>query len=208
MLSQLICVIIILHILMSKMKESFMYIVVGLGNPGKRFEGTRHNVGFEAIDLLAHRHDIKVDKIKHKALIGEGFIGTEKVMLVKPQTFMNLSGESVMKICEYHKVDISRLIVVFDDVDTDFGKIRIRKKGSAGTHNGMRNIIYLLQKDEFPRVRIGIGKSERIPLADFVLQRFNVSEGKEIAQSIEKAADAVRTIVLEGADRAMNLYNG
>lgn len=185
-----------------------MYVIVGLGNPGSRYDKTRHNVGFATIDLLGNKHGIKINKIKYKAVVGEGMIGDEKVLLVKPQTFMNLSGESVFRICEYHKLSMDRLIVVYDDVDTDLGKIRVRKKGSAGTHNGMRNIIYMLGKDEFPRVRIGIGKSDRIPLKDYVLQRFDAEEAVYITDSIKKSAEAVESIMKEGTDRAMNLFNG
>jgi PTH1 family peptidyl-tRNA hydrolase len=138
-----------------------MYIIVGLGNPGKKYENTKHNIGFITLDLLAERNDIKINKIKHKALVGEGFISGLKVLLVKPQTFMNLSGNSVREVMEYYKEDIEKLIVVYDDVDIPMGRLRIRKKGSAGTHNGMKSIIYDLQDDGFPRVRIGIGKERR-----------------------------------------------
>lgn len=185
-----------------------MYVIVGLGNPGKRYDKTRHNVGFDVIDILGKTHGIKINKIKYKAIVGEGIIGDEKVLLVKPQTFMNLSGESVFRICEYHKLPMDRLIVIYDDVDTELGKIRVRKKGSAGTHNGMRNIIYMLGKDEFPRVRIGIGKPERIPLSDYVLQKFNAEESIYINDSIKKSSEAVEWIIKEGTDRAMNLFNG
>lgn len=185
-----------------------MYVIVGLGNPGNRYDKTRHNVGFATIDLLGNKLGIKINKIKYKAVVGEGMIGEEKILLVKPQTFMNLSGESVFRICEYHKLPMDRLIVIYDDVDTDLGKIRVRKKGSAGTHNGMRNIIYMLGKDDFPRVRIGIGKSERIPIKDYVLQRFDAEEAVYIADSIKKSAEAVECIIKEGTDRAMNLFNG
>lgn len=185
-----------------------MFIIVGLGNPGKKYDGTRHNVGFDCIDMLAMQHQILVNKIKFKALIGEGVIEGHPVILVKPQTFMNLSGESVLKIMQFYKLSPENLIVVYDDVDTDFGKIRIRKKGSAGTHNGMRHIVYLLQRDDFPRVRIGIGKSDRIPLHDFVLQRFNTADSKIAQESIQKAADAVASILKENIDQAMNHFNG
>lgn len=185
-----------------------MYVIVGLGNPGAKYAKTRHNVGFDAIDKLAERHGIKVNKIKFKALVGEGSINGEKVMLVKPQTFMNLSGETVHKIFNYHKIPIDKLIVIYDDVDTEFAKLRIRMKGSAGTHNGMRHIIYMLQKDDFPRVRIGIGKSERIPLRDFVLQKFTKEEMEFMDIAIDRAAKSVETILLDGIEKAMNAYNG
>ncbi|MBS7527255.1 aminoacyl-tRNA hydrolase [Fusibacter paucivorans] len=185
-----------------------MYIIVGLGNPGKKYAGTRHNVGFELLDQLAEAHGIKVDKIKFKALIGEGFIGSEKVVLVKPQTFMNLSGESVREVMHFYKVDETKLIVLYDDIDTAFGKLRIRKKGSAGTHNGMRNIIYLLQTDGFPRIRIGIGSPERGDLRDFVLNRFSKDERAEMALTLERAGKAIALIVDGNVDGAMNQFNG
>lgn len=184
-----------------------MYIIVGLGNPGKQYEHTRHNVGFLTIDDLADKHNIKVNKIKHKALIGEGFIGREKVLLVKPQTFMNLSGRSVREIIEYYKVDPDKLIVIYDDVDIEVGKVRIRKKGSAGTHNGMRSILYDIQTDLFPRVRIGIGKDERIELGSYVLSKFKKEEIDAIKKSIIDSAQAVEVFIQHGIDKAMNEYN-
>ena len=185
-----------------------MYIIVGLGNPGKKYEGTRHNVGFELIDRLASDSGISVDKIKFKALIGEGQIEGEKVILVKPQTFMNLSGETVYQIMQFYKLTADNLVVIYDDIDTDFGKLRIRKKGSAGTHNGMRHIIYLLQNDSFPRVRIGIGKPVRGDLKDFVLRRFDKDESAEMELVYEKACKAVKMIVSGDVDNAMNQFNG
>lgn len=185
-----------------------MYVIVGLGNPGKKYDLTRHNVGFDVIDRLAARHGISVSKIKYKALVGEGVIKGEKVLLVKPQTYMNLSGETVQSICNYFQLPMENLIVVYDDVDTDFAKLRIRKKGSAGTHNGMRNIIYLLQKDDFPRVRIGIGKSNQLPLRDFVLQKFSKDEMIEMDSALDGAASAVETILSDGIEIAMNRFNG
>ena len=131
-----------------------MYIIVGLGNPGKKFEHTRHNAGFDAIDRLADKHGIKIDKLKHKALIGEGRINSEKVVLVKPQTYMNLSGESIVSVCQFFKPEYDHLIVMYDDIDLDVGKLRIRKKGSAGSHNGMKSIIKSISTQEFPRIRI------------------------------------------------------
>ena len=137
-----------------------MYIIAGLGNPGKKYENTRHNMGFLAVDLLAEKYDIRIDKIKFKALVGEGRIAGQKVLLVKPQTFMNLSGQSIVEIMNFYKEDVENLIVIYDDIDIPTGTIRIRKKGSAGTHNGMRNIVYLLGDDGFPRIRVGIGATD------------------------------------------------
>ncbi|MCT4565965.1 MAG: aminoacyl-tRNA hydrolase [Maledivibacter sp.] len=184
-----------------------MYVVVGLGNPGKKYAGTRHNVGFEVVDYLAYRNNIELKKIKHKALIGEGIIDGKKVMLVKPQTFMNLSGQSVSEICEYYKIDTSKLIVIYDDIDIDLARIRIRKKGSSGTHNGMRNIIYLLRQDDFPRIRIGIGRPIHGDLVNYVIGKFSEGEKEDILLSIKLSAEAVESIISEGMDKAMNKYN-
>lgn len=189
-------------------RSTLMYVIVGLGNPGKKYDGTRHNVGFDCIDYLSEKHQIPVNKIKHKALIGEGMIEGEKVVLVKPQTFMNLSGETVLSLVKFYGLGLENLIVVYDDIDTDFAKLRIRKKGSAGTHNGMRHIIYLLKDDQFPRVRIGIGKSDVIPLKDYVLMRFNKTEQVEMMATIKNAGEAIEAIVLHDVDKAMNAFNG
>jgi PTH1 family peptidyl-tRNA hydrolase len=185
-----------------------MYIIVGLGNPGKKYEGTRHNIGFEAIDYLARKHNIPVKKMKHKALLGEGTIGSEKVVLVKPQTYMNLSGESVTNILKFYKVSVDKLIVVYDDIDIDPGKIRIRPKGSAGTHNGMRNIIFLLKQDNFARIRIGVGKSAVIPLEKFVLSGFRKDEISLMEEAVSRGVEAIETWVKDDLDLAMNRYNG
>ncbi len=186
-----------------------MYVVVGLGNPGKQYEKTRHNVGFNVIDILAKENDISVTKIKHKALIGEGRIGTEKVLLVKPQTYMNLSGETLIDIYNYYKVDMENIIVIYDDIDLDVGKIRIRKKGSGGTHNGMRSIIKCLGSNEFPRIRVGVSKP--LPgqdLANFVLSRFKKEEEADLEEGLEKAYRSVEAMIKDNIDVAMNKYNG
>ncbi|HBG5344939.1 TPA: aminoacyl-tRNA hydrolase [Clostridioides difficile] len=186
-----------------------MYVVVGLGNPGKKYEKTRHNVGFDVIDILAKEYNISVTKIKHKALIGEGRVGTEKVLLVKPQTYMNLSGETLIDIYKYYKVDLSNIVVVYDDIDLDVGKIRIRKKGSGGTHNGMKSITKCLGSNDFPRVRVGVSKPEvGQDLADFVLSRFRKEESDNINEALEKAAYAIDSIIRENIDMSMNKYNG
>lgn len=184
-----------------------MYVIVGLGNPGKKYDGTRHNVGFEAIEYLGYKNNIEINKIKHKALIGKGMIKGKKVMLVKPQTFMNLSGESLREILEYYDIDLSKLVVLYDDIDIDLGRLRIRKKGSAGTHNGMKNIIYLLQNDKFPRIRIGIGAPGNKGLIPHVLGKFGKDEKEDILISIRSAAEAVECMLEEGIDKAMNQYN-
>ena len=186
-----------------------MYVVVGLGNPGKQYERTRHNVGFDVIDILAKEYGISVSKIKHKALIGEGRIGSEKVLLVKPQTYMNLSGETLIDIYNYYKVDMENIIVVYDDIDLDVGKIRIRKKGSGGTHNGMRSITKCLGSNDFPRVRVGVSKPRPgQDLADFVLSRFRKEESDDVELGLEKAAKAVDVMIKDNVDLAMNKYNG
>ncbi len=184
-------------------------VIAGLGNPGNKYENTRHNVGFSTIDLLSSKHGIKVNKLKHKALTGEGTIAGERVLLVKPQTFMNLSGECIRDIAEWYKLPMDNIIIVYDDVDLPVGTVRIRPKGSSGTHNGMKSVIYQLQSDEFPRIRIGIGKApEGWDLADYVLSRFSADETGAIRESIERAADAAAAIVASGVSAAMNQYNG
>lgn len=185
-----------------------MFAIIGLGNPGARYAGTRHNIGFEVVDYIARQKGIKVAKIKHKALLGECTIAGERVLLVKPQTYMNLSGESVRSIIEFYKIPLTHVLVVYDDVDLDTGSIRIRMKGSSGTHNGMRNILLHLKSEAFPRIRIGIGKSDHLPLADYVLQRFLPTEIKIMEDAVIKSAEAVESFVSEGIERAMNRYNG
>ena len=185
-----------------------MYVIVGLGNPGRKYENTRHNIGFITIDYLADELGIKVNKLKHKALVGEGRISGQKVLLVKPQTFMNLSGQSVREIVAYYKTELSQLIVIYDDIDIEKGSVRIRKKGSAGTHNGMKSIIYDLGEDSFPRVRIGIGTSGGAPLVDHVIGNFTKEEVPLMEKAVQRAAKGVISIVEDGIDMAMNKYNG
>lgn len=184
-----------------------MIVIAGLGNPGKKYENTRHNMGFLTIDRIAEKNDIKVNKIKHRALVGDGFISGHKVLLVKPQTYMNLSGESLREVMNYYNIDIEDLIVIYDDFDIETGSLRIRKKGSAGSHNGMKSVIYQLKDDGFPRVRVGIGKSGSLDWKDFVLGKVGGAESDAISQAISNAADAVECIISEGIDIAMNKYN-
>lgn len=184
-----------------------MIVIAGLGNPGKKYENTRHNMGFLTIDRIAEKNDIKVNKIKHRALVGDGFISDHKVLLVKPQTYMNLSGESLREVMNYYNVDIEDLIVIYDDFDIETGSLRIRKKGSAGSHNGMKSVIYQLKNDGFPRVRVGIGKSGSLDWKDFVLGKVGGAESDAISQAISNAADAVECMISEGIDIAMNKYN-
>jgi len=186
-----------------------LFVIAGLGNPGRKYEDTRHNIGFRAIDYLSVKYGIGVNRLKHKALIGDGIINGERVMLVKPQTFMNLSGESISEIVEWYKLPVKNLIVIYDDVDLPLGTIRIRPKGSSGTHNGMKSVIYHLQSDEFPRIRIGIGNApEEWDLADYVLGKFSPEEVGIIAKSVERAAEAAAVAIQSGIETAMNLYNG
>ena len=185
-----------------------LFVVVGLGNPGKNYVGTRHNVGFDTIDLLSHRNNIKINKIKFKSVYGEGFIGKEKVILLKPQTYMNNSGMAVLDVYKFYKLPIQNMIIIVDDVDIEFGTIRIRKQGSAGSHNGLKSIICNLNRDDFPRVKIGIGKKrQEQDLADFVLSRFSKDERVVIDEAITEAALAIETIITYSIDKAMNEFN-
>lgn len=185
-----------------------MYIVVGLGNPGSRYSGTRHNVGFEVLDYMAEKHGVKLNKIKYKSLYNEVVIAGEKVILLKPQTYMNRSGEAVLEISRFYKVPVENIVVVQDDIDIKFGSLRIRQKGSAGSHNGMKSIIGLLGDDKFPRVKIGVGKSQPgEDLAEFVLGRFKPDERPIIDELVEKAGDSIECFIDQGIDVAMNKYN-
>lgn len=184
-----------------------MFIIAGLGNPGKRYAATKHNVGFITLDIIAEKHNIKIDKIKFKALVGEGIISGQKVLLVKPQTFMNNSGDSIREVVEYYKIEPEHLIVVYDDVDIKMGRLRIRKGGSAGTHNGMRSIIYNLGFDIFPRVKVGIGGERKKDLANYVLGGFAKEEKKMMEDAVIRAASSIECIIEHGIDRAMNEYN-
>ena len=184
-----------------------MFVIVGLGNPGRKYENTKHNVGFVTIDRLSEKHGIKVNKIKHKALVGEGFIAGKKVMLVKPQTYMNLSGESVREIVQYYDIEPEDLMVIYDDVDIALGNLRIRKKGSAGTHNGMKSIIYNLQFDNFPRLRLGIGMEKKVDMINFVMTGFAGEEKKKIEAAIDQSVSALSTWLEKGIDMAMSEYN-
>ena len=186
-----------------------MYVIAGLGNPGAKYENTRHNIGFMAVDAIAAKNHISVQEKKHKALLGKGMLGSEKVLLVKPQTFMNLSGESIREIIDYYKIEEkTELIVISDDISLAPGALRIRKKGSAGGHNGLKNIILHLGHDEFQRIRRGVGeKPAGYDLADYVLGHFNEDDRALIAKSVEQAAQAAEVMITEGADKAMNLFN-
>ncbi|MGF6374977.1 PTH1 family peptidyl-tRNA hydrolase [Clostridiales Family XIII bacterium PM5-7] len=184
-----------------------MFVIAGLGNPGKKYENTRHNIGFITIDQLASKHDIKVDKLKFKALVGEGRIAGQKVVLVKPQTYMNLSGESIREIIHFYKLEPEQLIVIYDDIDIETGSVRIRKFGSAGTHNGMKSVVYQLQSDRFPRIRIGMGSEKKGDLANFVTGGFSKEEVSILEEAVSRSVNAVECIIESGIDIAMNQYN-
>lgn len=186
-----------------------MYIIVGLGNPGKEYANTRHNIGFDVIDKLAEQENISVLEKKHNAIIGKGYVAGQKCVLAKPQTFMNLSGESVRQLIDYYKVDeTDELIVISDDISLDVGQLRIRKKGSAGGHNGLKNIIAHLSHDTFVRIKMGVGeKPKGWDLADYVLGHFSTEERKVMDEAAGRAADAIRMIITQDADAAMNEYN-
>ena len=183
------------------------FIIAGLGNPGRKYENTRHNLGFITIDKIAEDNSISVKKIKFKSLVGEGVIGSDKVILMKPQTFMNNSGEALREIVNFYKVPPENLIVIYDDFDIPIGSIRVRKFGSAGTHNGMRSVIRLLGFDNFPRIRIGIDSTIKNDLIDFVTGGFRKEEVPLLEEAVTNGAAAAETIVTKGIDLAMNRYN-
>lgn len=187
-----------------------MYLIAGLGNPDKKYEATRHNIGFETIDLLAHKTGIKLNKIKHKAVLGDGIIAGEKVIVAKPQTYMNLSGESIRDIVNFYKIPVENVIVICDDINLETGRIRIRPKGSDGGHNGLKSIIYQLANDGFIRIRMGVGapKHEDYNLADYVLGKFSKEEIELLTPVAEKVTQAVELIIKEDVSRAMNKFNG
>lgn len=194
---------------MMHFEEDTMYIIVGLGNPGKDYVGTRHNVGFSVIDELADRYNISVDTLKHKGMIGKGVIDGNKVILVKPTTYMNLSGECVREVMDYYKTDIEDLIVVFDDISLEPGKLRLRAKGSAGGHNGIKSLIAHLGTQEFMRVKFGVGdKPKGWDLADWVLGHFKPEDMVAVNDGVKKACEAIVCIMNEGVESGMNRFNG
>ena len=186
-----------------------MYIIVGLGNPESKYNGTRHNIGFSAITALADANNISLDMKKHKALCGKGVIAGQKVLLAEPLTYMNLSGESVRELVDYYKVDpTDELIIIYDDINLAPGKLRIREKGSAGGHNGIKNIIAHLGTQEFPRIKVGVGdKPKGMDLADYVLGHFSKEDQAKMDEAFKDAADAAEMILDKGMDAAMNHYN-
>ena len=191
------------------LKEIWMYLIVGLGNPGKKYDGTKHNMGFDVLDEIIDRNHISLSGTAMKAMYGKGVVGGQKAVLIKPMTYMNLSGEAVGEYVRYYKIDPeNELLVIYDDIDTEPGHLRIRKKGSAGGHNGMKSIIQHIGTSSFPRIRIGVGaKPAGWDLADYVLGHFSKEDRKVVDEVIRDAADAVEMIISEGVDEAMNRYN-
>lgn len=186
-----------------------MYLIAGLGNPGKEYESTRHNVGFMALDIISEKLGTTVNKVKFKGLLGEAMYHREKMLLLKPLTFMNLSGQSVADALNFYKIPLDNLIVVYDDMDLPVGRLRIRSDGSGGGHRGMDSIIYQLSSDKFCRIRIGIGRPEgQKDAVNHVLGKFYGEEIEKIKDTIETAAEAALSIVSDGVDQAMNIYNG
>ena len=185
-----------------------MYIIAGLGNPGKKYEDTRHNIGFRTIDALADKLNIKVNKIKFKGLVGEGRIAAEKVILLKPHTFMNNSGQAIVEILNFYKLKPEDLIVVVDDIDIEFAQLKIKKNGSAGTHNGLKSIVNLTGSKNFARFKVGVGKKHpNEDLANFVLSSFPSKDKEHIEDAIDACADAIIEAVDKGIDKSMNSYN-
>lgn len=186
-----------------------MFIIVGLGNPTSEYVGTRHNVGFDVIDAIADKYNISVTERKNRAFCGKGIIAGQKVILAKPQTYMNLSGESVRGLVDYYKIDVeTELLVIFDDVSLDVGQLRIRRKGSAGGHNGIKNMIQHLGTDGFARIKVGVGeKPKDYDLADYVLGHFSKVEKEVMADGYKRAVEAVELLVQGNVEEAMNIFN-
>ena len=185
-----------------------MYLIVGLGNPGKEYENTRHNMGFNTINKISQQYNIEVKQNKFQALYGSGMIEKEKVILLKPQTYMNLSGNSVKEVVDFYKIEKEKILVIYDDMDIEPGKIKIRKKGSAGGHNGMKSIIQMIGTEEFPRIRVGIGRPiHKDDEINYVIGAIPEEDLKRLDEGIEKAQKAVEEILRNGVDSAMNKYN-
>ena len=185
-----------------------MYLIVGLGNPEPKYANTRHNMGFDVINKLAQKNDISLNKTKYNAIYGTGIIKNEKVILIKPQTFMNNSGESVVEFVRFYKEPLEKVIVVYDDMDTDVGKIRVRAKGGPGSHNGMKSLVHELKSEDFPRIRVGIGKPKNeFDRIDYVIGRIPNEEYIVLQEGEDLAVDAVEYWIENGIDNTMNVYN-
>lgn len=196
-------------LLSGKKSSAFEYIIAGLGNPGAKYEMTRHNAGFLALDLYAVKNNADIKKLKYHSLVREVTVSGKRCLLMKPQTFMNNSGEAIGEAAKFYKIPPERVIVISDDTTLDVGKIRIRRKGSAGGHNGLKSIIAHLGSEDFPRVKIGVGKKPDAytDLADWVLARFPKESEADLKNALENALSAVELIVAGETDKAMNLYN-
>lgn len=190
-------------------QENVMFLIAGLGNPGKQYENTRHNIGFDVMDAIAEKYNISISEKKYKALCGKGVIGGQKVVLAKPQTFMNLSGESIVELLNYYKLDPEdELLVIFDDISLAPGNLRIRKKGSAGGHNGIKNIIAMTGTQNFKRIKVGVGeKPKGWDLADYVLGHFSKEDRGLVDDAIEHAVSAAELVISGEIDKAMNDFN-
>lgn len=193
----------------SKYSGPIEYIIVGLGNPGKEYENTRHNVGFMAVDMLAQKYGCRIDKLKFKSLCCDTVINSKRVLIMKPSTYMNLSGQAVTEAMQFYKIPIENVLVISDDISLDVGKLRCRRKGSDGGHNGLKNIIYLTGQNTFPRIKLGVGKkpNPEYNLADWVLSRFTDKELSELKNSLSAAVDAAELILQGKMDEAMNRHN-
>ena len=189
------------------MSNQSKYLIVGLGNPGKEYRRTRHNIGFMTIDSLAEKFGIRLGRVKSDAIVGDGLINKESVILAKPQTFMNLSGKSVGSLIRFYKVDYSKIMIVYDEIDLPFGQLRIREAGGSGGHNGMKSIIGQVGRG-FPRMRMGVGRPPgRMDAADYVLQDFNASELLDLSEMIDRAVEAITLFLEEGIELTMSRYN-
>lgn len=185
-----------------------MYLIVGLGNPEEEYARTRHNMGFDVINQLAEKQNIKVNKNKFNSLYGSGTIGKEKVILIKPQTYMNLSGTAIREFKNFYKIDPANIVVIYDDLDIEPGIIKIRKKGGPGTHNGMKSVVSELQTEEFPRIRVGIGNPEhKNDLLNYILTKVPEENYKILKNAINNASNAIEEIIINDLDTAMNKYN-
>lgn len=196
--------------LFNKKSGGVDWLLVCLGNPGDQYENTRHNVGFMVADELGERHNVPIQRLKFRALTNTITVGDEKVLLMKPVTYMNLSGEAVHEAAAFYKIPPERVLVISDEVSLAPGKIRVRRSGSAGGHNGLKNIIAHLGTDQFPRIRLGVGQKPHpdYDMADWVLGKFQVEDKKAVEEAVKRAADAAECLIREGVDKAMNRYNG
>lgn len=184
-----------------------MFLIVGLGNPGSQYEDTRHNIGFKVVDNIAKEYNIEINRQKFKGVCGEGFINGEKVILLKPTTYMNLSGESVREVVDFYKLSNDDVLVIYDDISLDVGRLRIREKGSAGGHNGIKSIIAHLGTDIFPRIKVGVGQPN-VDLVNYVLGKFTKEEMEVLNESIDASTKAAKEIISNDVKTAMNIYNG